>query len=175
MLITFNYKSYFKFLPSLENHYVHSADMMNSRLKKYMTTHYSTDSFIFWLYFKYLNDIYLKTNNVRWRLFKDLNIDFKFVVTTRTSAVLTLVKSPMAMKTWSKEQVGYKYFNINVTLICLNIGIMLKKLNLNKDNPLHLFFIIDYISRLTKRVDTPVMILKYATIRFIINYNYTFL
>lgn len=134
---------------------------MYFREKSYIVKRYTLDSFILWLY---LNHIYINFLHE----YHYLDISTKLVITPVTSAALTLVKSPMAQKTWSKEQVGYKYFNINLYLF-------IKKFNLityvHKNNIITIYFMLKYIKKLTFLTNSPILILQYSVIMLDFNYN----
>ncbi len=134
---------------------------MYFREKSYIVKRYTLDSFILWLY---LNHIYINFLQE----YHYLDISTKLVITPVTSAALTLVKSPMAQKTWSKEQVGYKYFNINLYLF-------IKKFNLityvHKNNIITIYFMLKYIKKLTFLTNSPILILQYSIIMLDFNYN----
>lgn len=134
---------------------------MYKREKSYNVKKYVLDSFIFWLYFNHLYNFF-------WKKYHYLNIVHKLVITSKTSAALTLVKSPMAQKTWSKEQVGFKYFNIKLYIHVYNFKNIIK---IHKNDPLFTYFLLKYIKKILFITNTPVMLLKYAIINIDIDYK----
>lgn len=155
------YKSYFKFLPIKNNDYGIGVFKMYKREKSYNVKKYVIDSFLFWLYFNHLYKLFLQKYHY-------LNIVHKLVITSKTSAALTLVKSPMAQKTWSKEQVGFKYFNIKLYIHVYNFQDIT---DFHNNNPLFSYFLIKYIKKLVFISNTPVMLLKYAVINLDLKYK----
>jgi len=124
-----------------------------------------------WLYLKYLNNSYIKTNKVPYVNFKNIKIKFRLVITSRTSAALTLLKSPMAQKTWSKEQVGFKYFNVNLSIFIFNFENMFKLTNIKLDSLYKYYYWMELINKNTCYASSVVLILKYTTVNFDINYE----
>lgn len=165
MLITFNYKTYFKFLPTPKNNYAVANEKIIQNQKDILTKKYIIDSYILWLYIKYLcknlknykNDYCLDTNY--------LNIKFKLIITAKTSSALTLVKAPMAHKTWSKEQVGFKYFNVRILIFVRNIKQFLttNKFPLNLNTLIYLF---NYIKNYSPKFTNSIFILDHLTLSF---------
>lgn len=155
------YKSYFKFLPIKQNVFETSLINMYRREKSYMVKRYVIDSFLFWLYFNHLY-------NLCWQKYKYLQITHKLIITSKTSAALTLVKSPMAQKTWSKEQVGYKYFNIKLYINVKNFTYIT---NIHNNDTVFIYFLLKYIKNLVFISNTPIMLLKYAIIFLNLNYK----
>lgn len=70
-----------------------------------------------------------------------INLKFSYVITKHISSVFTILKSPMAQKKFSKEQLGFRYYNINFC-VKLDSNIFLNnKINFNNTNNLLYFFI----------------------------------
>lgn len=134
---------------------------MYTREKSYIVKKFILDSYIIWLYLAHVYKECLKN-------YHELNLKYKLVITSRTSSALTLVKSPMAQKTWSKEQVGYKYFNIKLYLFFKNFDFFY---NLIKNDTWFLYFFTKYLIKLVFYTNTPIMMLKYSIINININYK----
>lgn len=74
----------------------------------------------------------------------------------------------MAQKTWSKEQVGFKYFNIKLYIHVYNFKNIIK---IHRNDPLFTYFLLKYIKKILFITNTPVMLLKYAIINIDIDYK----
>lgn len=165
MIVLFSYNSYFKTLPILNNNFYNGLNDMYYREKSYIIKRYTIDSYILWLYLNHLYTNFLQE-------YQYLNISTKLIITPVVSSALTLVKSPMAQKTWSKEQVGFKYFNINLYLYIKNFYLLEY---IHKNDITMIYFILKYIKKLTFLTHSPILILHYSVIMLGFNYKNTLL
>ena len=70
-----------------------------------------------------------------------INLKFSYIITKHVSSVFTILKSPMAQKKFSKEQLGFRYYNINFS-VKLDSNIFLNNsINFNNVDNLLYFFI----------------------------------
>lgn len=114
---------------------------------------YVLNTYVFWLalinFYKYqkTQKINLKLNNTIFLLYKyntkfiKFNIKFSYILTKHVSKVFTLLRSPMAQKKFSKEQVGFRYYNINFKIIIDTDYFKYFNINLSKLHIL-LYFIL---------------------------------
>lgn len=124
-----------------DNDIVSLSDLATSPLKQI----YLLNTYIFWLsileYYKIYKkrSIRLKLYNKIFYLYKGFtknyslfNLKLNYVITQDVSSAFTLLRSPMAQKKFSKEQVGFQYYNVTFNVF-LNSNIFLEnKINLNQ-------------------------------------------
>lgn len=128
ILLKFKYKLFFK-LNTIPNNDLESSINISYQSHKQI---YVLNTFIFWLTLLYNYKIFkerqinLKLKEKNFILYKGfskkyslININFFFILTKKVSKVFTIVKAPMAHKKFSKEQIGFSYYNVtfNVNII----------------------------------------------------------
>lgn len=149
ILLKFKYKLFFK-LNNVNNNDLESAVEKSSQSYKQI---YVLNTFIFWLTLLYNykmfkeKQINLKLNSKNFILYKGftkryalVNIKFFFILTKKVSKVFTIIKAPMAHKKFSKEQIGFSYYNVT-----FNVNIITNYFSKRKLNFSNIKILIDFI------------------------------
>lgn len=149
MILIVKFKLFFKLYTIKNNDITLLSDNLLTSFKQI----YVLNTYIFWLalinYYKktkslntnllFNNKTYLitkhKTNYMKF------TCKFSYVLTKHVSKVFTLLRSPMAQKKFSKEQVGFRYYNLNFKIIIDSDYFTKNFLNFSKlSNVLYVFF-----------------------------------
>lgn len=64
-----------------------------------------------------------------YRKYSLINIKFYFILTKKVSKVYTIIKAPMAHKKFSKEQIGFSYYNASFNVNILTNYFLKRKIN----------------------------------------------
>lgn len=79
----------------------------------------------------------------------------KFFIKKINKKVITLLKAPMAHKKFSKEQIYYSYY-------ILNIRVLFKLNNINSN----FFFLIFFFNKIFNNLETNLLFLKFFNIKY---------
>jgi len=152
LLLKLKYKLFFKLYPIKKN----SVELASEKSMSSFKQIYVLNAYILWLFIlKYYKDFKNKNTNIS-KNGKDftvtdsynylgksslVHIKFNYVLTKHVSKVFTILRSPMAQKKFSKEQIGFRYYNLNFT-IKIDSNIFFKyNINLSQKDVL-LYFIL---------------------------------
>lgn len=149
MILIVKFKLFFK-LYTVKNN---DITLLSENLLTSFKQIYVLNTYIFWLA---LINYYKKTKNYNTNLllnnktylitkhktnYMKFTCKFSYVLTKHVSKVFTLLRSPMAQKKFSKEQVGFRYYNLNFKITIDSDYFMKNFLNFSKlSNILYLFF-----------------------------------
>lgn len=170
---------FFKLYNIKNNDLTSITDLIIAPLKQI----YLINTYIFWLaILEYYNmykkkSIHLKLYNKIFYLYRGytknyslFNLKFNYVITKNVSTVFTLLRSPMAQKKFSKEQVGFEYYNVTFNVLTNSNIFLENKINLNKIK--NLFYIINLLKIEFYEIFSGLFLFHGFNILFFIKYNF---
>ena len=149
MILIVKFKLFFKLYTVKNNDISLLSDNLLSSFKQI----YVLNTYIFWLalinYYKKtkMTNTNLLIDNKKYIItkhktnFMRVNCKFSYVLTKHVSKVFTLLRSPMAQKKFSKEQVGFRYYNMNFKLIIDSDYFTKSLINFSKLSNIIFFFL----------------------------------
>lgn len=82
----------------------------------------------------------------------------KFFIKKKEKNLITLIKAPMAHKKFSKEQINYSYYNLNIRILF--------KIKILHNN---LIFLLFFFNKIFNNVETNLLFLKFLNIKYKFN------
>ncbi len=145
----FKFKLFFK-LYTIKNN---DIGLLSDNLLNSFKQVYVLNTYIFWLalitYYKKLkktntNLLINRTNYILTKYktnYSKVSCKFTYVLTKHVSKVFTILRSPMAQKKFSKEQLGFRYYNINFKLTIDSDYFLKHGINFSKMSNILYFFL----------------------------------